>query len=155
VFLEKELRGFSPNFHIHLSVSDLYIPGIGPHIFLQLNRADQSWEDRSQTHEYENWDCGSAIPFLGIFASNFRYSVFALRCYYCRITINKCYLSSCVSALSYSSYKQIISVLVYIFIKYVNRGYLFLDKLISKHDVKSLIIFKIFGNATNKRRSYY
>ncbi len=26
-----------PNFHIHVSVSDLYIPRIGPHIFLQQN----------------------------------------------------------------------------------------------------------------------
>jgi hypothetical protein len=35
VFPEKELRGLSPNFHIHVSVSDLYILRIGPHIFLQ------------------------------------------------------------------------------------------------------------------------
>jgi hypothetical protein len=35
VFLFVELRGLSPNFHIHVSVSDLYIPRIGPHIFLQ------------------------------------------------------------------------------------------------------------------------
>jgi hypothetical protein len=27
-----ELRGLSPNFHIHVSVSDLYISRIGPHI---------------------------------------------------------------------------------------------------------------------------
>jgi hypothetical protein len=33
-----ELRGLSPNFHIHLSVSDLYIPRIDPPIFLQPNR---------------------------------------------------------------------------------------------------------------------
>jgi hypothetical protein len=26
IFKEKELRGHSPNFHIHVSVSDLYIP---------------------------------------------------------------------------------------------------------------------------------
>ncbi len=38
VFLEKKLRGFSTNFHIHVSVSDLYILRIGPHIFLQQNR---------------------------------------------------------------------------------------------------------------------
>ncbi len=38
VFPEKELRGFSHNFHIHVSVSDLFIPRIGPHIFLQQNR---------------------------------------------------------------------------------------------------------------------
>ncbi len=31
-FLFWELRGLSPNFHIHVSVSDFYIPKIGPHI---------------------------------------------------------------------------------------------------------------------------
>ncbi len=29
IFPEKEYRGLSPNFHIHASVSDLYIPMIG------------------------------------------------------------------------------------------------------------------------------
>jgi hypothetical protein len=29
IFTEKEYRGLSPNFHIHASVSDLYIPTIG------------------------------------------------------------------------------------------------------------------------------
>jgi hypothetical protein len=38
VFPEQELRGLIPNLHIHVSVSDLYIPKIGPHIFLQQNR---------------------------------------------------------------------------------------------------------------------
>jgi len=38
VFPEKELRDLSPNFHIHVSVGDLYIPRIGPHIFLKQNR---------------------------------------------------------------------------------------------------------------------
>jgi hypothetical protein len=37
VFLFWELRGLSPNFHIHVSESDLYIPRIGPHISLQQN----------------------------------------------------------------------------------------------------------------------
>ncbi len=32
VFLFWELRGLSPNFHIHVSVSDLFIPSISPHI---------------------------------------------------------------------------------------------------------------------------
>ncbi len=32
-----ELRGLTPNFHIYVSVSDLYIPRIGPHISLQQN----------------------------------------------------------------------------------------------------------------------
>jgi hypothetical protein len=34
IFPEKELRGLSPNFHIHVSVSDLYIPTIGLPILL-------------------------------------------------------------------------------------------------------------------------
>jgi hypothetical protein len=38
VFQEKDLRGLSPNFHIHVSVSDLNILRIGPHIFLHENR---------------------------------------------------------------------------------------------------------------------
>jgi hypothetical protein len=35
IFPEKELHGLSPNFHIHVSVSDLYIPIIGLPILLK------------------------------------------------------------------------------------------------------------------------
>ena len=35
IFPEKEYRGLSPNFHIHVSVSDLYIPTIGLPILLK------------------------------------------------------------------------------------------------------------------------
>ncbi len=39
VFPEKDLRGLSPNLQVlYVSVSDLYILRIGPHIFLQQNR---------------------------------------------------------------------------------------------------------------------
>jgi hypothetical protein len=38
VLLFWELRGLSPNFHVHVSMSDFYIPRIGPHISLQQNR---------------------------------------------------------------------------------------------------------------------
>ena len=38
IFLFWELRSLSPNFHIHVSVSDLYIPRIGLPIWLQQNR---------------------------------------------------------------------------------------------------------------------
>jgi hypothetical protein len=37
ILQEKELRALSPNFQIHVSVSDLYIPTIGPPILLQEN----------------------------------------------------------------------------------------------------------------------
>jgi hypothetical protein len=35
IFPEKEYRGLSPNFHIHASVSDLYMPTIGLPIMLE------------------------------------------------------------------------------------------------------------------------
>jgi hypothetical protein len=35
IFPDKELPGHSPNFHIHVSVSDLYIPTIDVPILLQ------------------------------------------------------------------------------------------------------------------------
>ncbi len=35
IFPEKEYRGLSPNFHIHTSVRDLYIPTIGLPILLE------------------------------------------------------------------------------------------------------------------------
>ncbi len=38
IFPEKELRGLSPNFHIRVSVIDLYIPTIGLPILLQENK---------------------------------------------------------------------------------------------------------------------
>jgi hypothetical protein len=73
VFPEKELRGLCPNFHIHVSVSDLYIPRICPHI--SCSRIGKSivgiYKSLTNTLESVNWDCGLAIPFLGIFVSNF------------------------------------------------------------------------------------
>ncbi len=63
------MYSFSGNFHIHVyvSVSDLYIPRIGPHIF--WNRIGRLIVGT----------VGRAIPFLGIFVSNFRYWFFAVR----------------------------------------------------------------------------
>jgi hypothetical protein len=62
IFPEKELRGLSPNFYIHVSVSDLYIPTIG----LSAGKyVDRSWEyiNLSQTHECGNGS--KAAPFSG------------------------------------------------------------------------------------------
>jgi hypothetical protein len=42
VLLFWELCDLSPNFHINVSVSDLYIPRIRPHTFLQQNRQTNS-----------------------------------------------------------------------------------------------------------------
>ena len=46
VFPEKELRGYSPNSYIYVSVSGLYIPLIGLPILLQGNR----WAERGNTY---------------------------------------------------------------------------------------------------------
>ena len=74
VFPFWESCGLSPNFHIHVSVSYLYITRIGPHI--SCSRIGRSvvrilYINHSHTCEFENLDCGRAIPFLGIFVSNF------------------------------------------------------------------------------------
>ncbi len=64
IFPEKEYRGLSPNFHIHVSVSKLYIP--------TRKYVDRFWEyiNGSQTHECGNWGWGRAIPRKGIYKRN-------------------------------------------------------------------------------------
>jgi hypothetical protein len=45
IFPEMKFRGLVPNSYIHVSVSDLYIPTIGPSLLLQQNRwTKKSWE---------------------------------------------------------------------------------------------------------------
>jgi hypothetical protein len=53
VLSEKKLRGLSANFHIHVSVSDLYIPTIGPPA---AEKAERSYEhiNRSQKCSYSD-----------------------------------------------------------------------------------------------------
>jgi hypothetical protein len=41
---DRKLRGLSPNFYIHISVGDLYIPMIGLPILLQEKKVDRSWK---------------------------------------------------------------------------------------------------------------
>jgi hypothetical protein len=57
---EKELCGLSANFLIDVSVSDLYIPSIGPHTVFSYSRIGRQivgiYKNRSQTHECGNWD---------------------------------------------------------------------------------------------------
>ncbi len=49
--------------------------------FPAAEQTDRSQEyiNRSKKHECRNWDCGRPVSFLGIFVSNFRYTVFAVR----------------------------------------------------------------------------
>ncbi len=58
IFPEKELRGYSPNFHIHVSVCDLYIPTIDLPILLQEICGPILGINKSltQTHECGNCD---------------------------------------------------------------------------------------------------
>jgi hypothetical protein len=58
---QKRNCAVSPNFHIHVSMSDLYIPMIGLPILQQENYVDRFREymNRSQTHEYGNLEIGT------------------------------------------------------------------------------------------------
>jgi hypothetical protein len=80
IFPGRKLRGLVTNFHIHLTVSDLYFSMIGLTILLQQNRGTVVEIYKSLTdivHECSNWERGCEVSFLGIFVLNFRYSDFA------------------------------------------------------------------------------
>ncbi len=72
IFPEKEYRGLSPNFHIHVSVSDLSVC-----LFCWRKYVDWSWDymNRSQTHKCWNWGWARAIPRKGKHKWDFRCSV--------------------------------------------------------------------------------
>ncbi len=56
---ERNCAGISLNFHIHVTVSDLYIPTIDLPIYSDAGKyVDRSWEyiNHSKTHECGNWD---------------------------------------------------------------------------------------------------
>jgi hypothetical protein len=53
VFPEMKLRGLVPNMHIHVYVSDLYIPKIGPPILLHRCINGGIENDAAQFHFWE------------------------------------------------------------------------------------------------------
>ncbi len=55
IFPEKDLRGHCPNFHIYVTVSDLYIPAIDMPILLQevFGPIRVIYINRSQAHDVE------------------------------------------------------------------------------------------------------
>jgi hypothetical protein len=64
IFPEKEVRGLSLNFHIHVSGSDLYIPTIGLPILLQ----ESMWTDPGNiliAHRQMNGEIGTRNSFPG------------------------------------------------------------------------------------------
>ncbi len=68
IFLFWYLWGLSPNFHIHVSVSDfIYSQDLSTY-FPAAEYADWSWKYKnfSQTHECGNWYWGHTIPRKGI-----------------------------------------------------------------------------------------
>ncbi len=81
IFPKNELHGHSPNFHLHVPRSYLYISTIDlPTVFRCRKYVDRSWEciNHSQTHECGNWDWGHAIPRKSIHKRDFRCSVLCL-----------------------------------------------------------------------------
>ncbi len=74
IFPEKEYQGLSPNLHVHVSVSELYMPMMGLPVLLE--EICRSWEyiNRSKTHECGNWGWGRAIPRKGLYKRNCRCS---------------------------------------------------------------------------------
>ncbi len=73
---EKELRGLSPNFHINVSLRDLYILRIGPHIFLQQNR--QTNGGNIISHRHMNVEIGTEFLFWEYLLRIF--SIVSLQC---------------------------------------------------------------------------
>jgi hypothetical protein len=63
IFPETKKCCVSPNFYVHISVSDLYIPRIGLPIRLQQNRWIEPWEyiNCSQMCKYGNWEQGCTV----------------------------------------------------------------------------------------------
>ncbi len=78
VFLFWELRGLSPDFHIHVPVSDLYIPRIGSHI--SCKRISRSIEGRLFKSLTDNWMWKLGLCLGNSFSGNiyFQFSIFVL-----------------------------------------------------------------------------
>ncbi len=74
------LLGLSPNFHIHVSVSDLCISRIGPHIFLQQNRPTNHGNNKSLTDTWM-WKLGLLAAQFFFWGYLFRiFSIVSLQC---------------------------------------------------------------------------
>jgi hypothetical protein len=72
-----------PNFHIHVSVSDLHIPRIGPHIFLQQNRQTDPGNRYCTSHGNWLWP-------HNFFSGNICFK-FSVLCLYARYIFERLY----------------------------------------------------------------
>ncbi len=97
---------------------------IGLPILLQPNMLTDI--NRSQTHEFRNWDWGRAIPFLGIHKWDFRCNVVredgivGTNVWECRLTWTMMFLSSCQrmhSSLLMTGTRTLLSTFVPVFPK--------------------------------------
>ncbi len=72
IFPEKEYRGLSPNFHIHVSVSKLYIPTMELPFLLEeiCGPILGIYKSLTDTWMYRNWGWGRAISRKGICKQN-------------------------------------------------------------------------------------
>ncbi len=73
----KRIARLSPNFHVHVSVSDLHKYSHDGSVYSAAGKyVDRSWEyvNRSHTQEFGHLGRGHAIFFLGIHKWNFRCS---------------------------------------------------------------------------------
>ncbi len=77
VFPEKELRSLNSNSHIYVSVSDLYILRVGPHIFLWQNRHTDRGNIKS-AHRHMNVEIRAEV--CNSFSGNicFQFSILCL-----------------------------------------------------------------------------
>jgi len=97
VFPQIKLRGIVPNFHIHVSVSDLYIPTISPPPPIFCSKIGGPIVGIYKiAHRYINVDFGNEtvqLHFWELFISNFWYSVFAVctRFYHNSCSLQKVY----------------------------------------------------------------
>ncbi len=78
---KKELRVLSSNFHINVSVSNLYISRIGPHVFLPQNRQTDPGNIQIAHPDTWMWKLGlrPRNSFSGNICFEFRSSVFAVK----------------------------------------------------------------------------
>ncbi len=97
LFLFWELRGLSPNFHIHVSVTNLYIARIGPHI--SCSRIDRSvvgiYKSLTDTWiwKWGLWPCNSISENV-----YFQFSVLVLCSVPCQILQHQMLLGEIISS---------------------------------------------------------